>query len=84
MRSERQPIEKFLSCFAEKNAMEDIGHDFLRRDEEGRRGLLTELLEEFGLETSSIDTEILVQIPERQNFALFLQQAYHAVRQMRS
>ena len=79
MSSERLPIKRFLSCFAAKNAMEDIGDDFLKRDEEGRRDLLTELVEEFGLEPGSIDTEILVQIPERENFVLFLQQAYDAV-----
>ena len=76
MRKEAPTMVRFLDKFIAKNMFEDTGSDFLSLDPEGRFNLLTELSEGFEIPLSLVDRVHLSVIPERENFQLFIKEAY--------
>jgi len=75
---------RFLDKFVAKDILEHTGSDFLERDEEGRRALIIELSEDFGLDPEAIDIDAIVTIAEKQNFQLFIKEAFRRFGQRES
>ena len=76
MGKEAPPMVRFLDKFIAKNMFEDTGSDFLSLDPEGRFNLLAELSEGFDIPLSPSDRVRLSVIPEKDNFQLFIKEAY--------
>ena len=76
VRIERTPTQRLIDHLAGVDLIEQIGYDFLQLDEDGRRDRLLEYAEASKIDPESIDIELLVGIPEKNNFITYLQEAY--------
>ena len=76
MNAERTPTQRFINRLAWLEATEQIGYDFLQLDGGGRKTRLLEYAEAYKIDLQSIDIELLAGIPEKENFAIYLKQAY--------
>ena len=76
MSAERTPTQQLIDHLAGVDIIEHIGYDFLRLGEEEKRATLLEYAEAAKIDPESIDIELLIGIPEKDNFIKYLQEAY--------
>lgn len=74
--AERTSTQRFIDRLAGLDYVEHIGYDFLKLGGEERRARLVEYAEAYQIDPESINLDLLVGIPETENFIVYLKRAY--------